>query len=322
MRSYRLKKCKRVHDIHFTSDGTRLLAVGGDEVRMVDYAVWLDLATGETVGRIDQFAQCYAVPADLSRFVLGDALQGRGWVGIASVQWTPLSGPVEWRKFPSKTQAAPPNFRDVVGLAFDPTGTRLAISHSRRAGVRSNPNRTACAVTVVDRDTGETVADVGTGDEPATVMAFSVDGTQLAVTGGVDGNPDTQCYSLATGELRHSLGWPGTVTRCVRFLPENRFLVANGRCVYVWSLERGEELFTLSGHPKQVNAVALTPDGRRLLTASHDGSIRTWDANTGEPGGAFDWNIGAVTALAFAPDGLTCAAAGLNGKIVVWDVDG
>jgi WD40 repeat protein len=66
----------------------------------------------------------------------------------------------------------------------------------------------------------------------------------------------------------------------------------------------------------------LTPDGKRLLTASHDGMIRVWDANTGEAGPAFDWDIGAVTAVAFSPDGLTCAAAGLNGKVIIWDVDG
>ncbi|MDB5310651.1 MAG: hypothetical protein JWO38_4853 [Gemmataceae bacterium] len=71
-----------------------------------------------------------------------------------------------------------------------------------------------------------------------------------------------------------------------------------------------------------MNAVALTRDGRRLLTASHDGLIRVWDAATGEPGPTFDWQVGPVTAVAFAPDGLTCAAAGLSGKVVAWDVDG
>ena len=71
MRAYKLKKCKRVHGIHFTPDGSRLLAVGGEEVRMVDCAVWLDLATGANVGRIEQFADCYAVDPALTRYVLG-----------------------------------------------------------------------------------------------------------------------------------------------------------------------------------------------------------------------------------------------------------
>ena len=152
-------------------------------------------------------------------------------------------------------------------------------------------------------------------------MAFSADGTRLAVAGGMDADPVTHCYALATGEALHTFVPPGTVTRGVRFLPDGRLAVANGRTVYVLPADGGEPLFTLAGHPKQVNAVALTPDGRRLLSASHDGAIRTWDAGTGEPGPAFDWGIGPVTAVAFAPDGLTCAAAGLNGKVVVWDVD-
>src|SRR6266508_3753728 len=73
MRQYRLTKCKRIHGVHFAPDGKRLLAVGGAEVRTVESAVWLDLATGENVGRIDQVANCYAVDPRLTRYALGGA---------------------------------------------------------------------------------------------------------------------------------------------------------------------------------------------------------------------------------------------------------
>jgi WD40 repeat protein len=320
MRPYKLKKCKRVHGLHFAPGGQRLLAVGGEEARMVDGAVWLDLATGENVARIDQFAQCYAVPADASRFVLGGATQGRNWGGIATVQWTATTGPVEWRGFQTDTRNVPPSFRDVSGLAFDPTAARLAIAHAARGGSRSRPPATR-AISIVDRDSGEAVARFPTAEE-ACVMAFNAAGTRLATTGGIDGDTRATVYDLTVKEVVFRFAPPATVTRCVLFLPGDRLVVANGRNVYVLPMRGGEPQLTLSGHPKQVNAVAVAPDGRRLLTASHDGSIRTWDAGTGTPGPAFDWGIGPVTALAFAPDGLTCAAAGLNGKIVVWDADG
>ena len=61
MCAYKLKKLKRIHGLHFTPGGTQLLAVGGAEVRMVDAAVWLDLATGENASRIELMANCYAV---------------------------------------------------------------------------------------------------------------------------------------------------------------------------------------------------------------------------------------------------------------------
>jgi WD40 repeat protein len=318
MRTYKLKKCKRVHGLHFTPDGKRLLAVGGEEVRMVDCAVWLDLATGENADRIEQFANCYAVDPALTRYVLGGA---NCWTSrLTSVQWTLLRAGIEWRSFQSRTRKTPPSFREVVGLAFDATGTRLAIGHAQRANRRSDPNGRR-AITIVERNSGETLVHVETFIE-AGVMAFNSDGTRLAGTGGMDGPTLAEVYDLDGPRRVFFFESPGSITRCVLFLPDNRLVVANGRNVYVLPPDGGKLQFALAGHPKQVNAVALTPDGRRLLTASHDGSIRTWDANTGAPGPAFEWGIGAVTAVAFAPDGLTCAAAGLNGKVVVWDMDG
>lgn len=313
MRQYKLKKCKRVHGLHFAPEGTRVLAVGGEEVRMVDCAVWLDLASGENVGRIDQFANCYAVDPGPTRFVLGGANK---WKGKAAVQWSPLPGG-DWHPFPFPARV------NVTGLAFDADGTRLAVATEKelpRAGPTSD-RRWQYRLHVTRFDQPEEVAVVPM-NEGAQVIAFSDDGARIAVTGGVDGDTVASVYDIATHQRVFAFDPPGTISRCVRFLPDGRLLVANGRFVYVLPPESGEPQFTLAGHPKQVNAATLTPDGRRILTASHDGSIRTWDANTGEPGPAFDWGVGAVTAVAFAPDGLTCAAAGLNGKVVVWDVDG
>ena len=81
-----------------------------------------------------------------------------------------------------------------------------------------------------------------------------------------------------------------------------------------------EPQFVLGGHKGQVNAITAFPEGRRLLSASHDGAIRIWDLANGRETAALDWTIGPITALAFAPDGLTCAAAGAKGRVVLWDV--
>jgi hypothetical protein len=337
VRAYKLKKCKRVHGLHFAPDGSRLLAVGGAEVRMVDVAVWLDLTTGENVGRIECLANCYAVDPQLTRYAVGGANTYDQWLdpepeAVASVQWTAPVVDVEWETFRPRAGKAPPRFAGVAGLAFDPTGTRLAVTHSRRArqaagvrpvagGARSVSSEFVFTTTVVEADTGKALARLPVETE-ACVMAFNADGTRLAATGGVDGDTRAFVYDLATEQELFVVAPAATVTRCVRFLPDDRLVVANGRYVYVVPPDGGDPQFVLSGHPKQVNAVAVTPDGRRILTAAHDGSIRTWDADTGAPGPAFDWGVGAVTAVAFAPDGLTCAAAGLNGKVVVWDVDG
>lgn len=317
MRAYKFKKLKRIHGVHFTPDGSQLLAVGGAEVRMVDSGVWLDLASGENVGRFDQYSHSYAVTADLSRVALAGASNWRG--GLAQVQWTRGPG-CAWEQFAWAGRGVPPSYRDVCGLAFDPTGPRLAVTHTRSRR-RSSPLERVCLLTVVDRDTGERQAELPI-DFVAAVTSFNHDGSRLSATGGIDGDTRVAVFDVAAKRELFRFAPPATVTRTALFLPDGRVAVANGHYVYLLPPDGGDPLLTLSGHPKQVNAVAVTPDGTRLLTASHDGSIRTWDATTGASGASFDWSIGPVTALAFSPDGLTCAAAGLNGSVVVWDADG
>jgi WD40 repeat protein len=88
---------------------------------------------------------------------------------------------------------------------------------------------------------------------------------------------------------------------------------------------------TLSAGAERIDAVAFTPDGRRLLAGSAVGTVREWDVpefageivpGPRQPRAVYDWGIGAVTTLAVAADGLTAAAGGASGRIVVWDVDG
>jgi WD40 repeat protein len=49
----------------------------------------------------------------------------------------------------------------------------------------------------------------------------------------------------------------------------------------VWDLDSGAELRTLQGHGGWVSAVAVTPDGRRAVSASEDQTLKVWDLDSG-----------------------------------------
>jgi len=67
------------------------------------------------------------------------------------------------------------------------------------------------------------------------------------------------------------------------------------------------------GHTEAVRSVAFSPDGRRALSGSRNGTLRLWDIETGEEIGRFVRERrapGEVFSVAFAPNGRRILAGG------------
>ena len=71
-------------------------------------------------------------------------------------------------------------------------------------------------------------------------------------------------------------------------------------------------------HGDKIEAVAFSPDGKRLATASDDGTVKLWDLANGHEVLTFRGHKDKVKAAAFSPDGSTIASAGGN-RLLLWD---
>jgi tetratricopeptide (TPR) repeat protein len=66
-------------------------------------------------------------------------------------------------------------------------------------------------------------------------------------------------------------------------------------------------------------SVAFSPDGKTLLTGSHDHTARLWDAASGEPIGQPLVHSRAVWSVAFSPDGKTVLTGSQDRTARLWD---
>src|SRR5439155_16051857 len=77
---------------------------------------------------------------------------------------------------------------------------------------------------------------------------------------------------------------------------------SDDRTIKLWNPATGAELHTLTGHSAAISALAVTPDGKQIVSAGQDHKVKFWDAETGREIRSHD-SPDEVLLLAFIPDG-------------------
>lgn len=248
-------------------------------------------------------------------------------------------------------------------LAFSPDGRTLLSAGERRGELKPD----SLHAVIWDLRTGRAIHDhrLPTGEYRGFI--YAVDGTRFLWshgTGDIDAVVAVTLTDVATETDLAELLSSGLPLAGAMAPDGKSFAGAVVSRVFLWSVGTplgaepadsawlcAEEMRRMAGREKEtpaitpsarfvgpnerIDALAFSPDGRRLLTGSAVGSVRVWDMPDRivpfspteistlyeSPTAEFDWPFGPITTLAVAPDGLTAAAGGVDGRVLVWDLD-
>lgn len=85
---------------------------------------------------------------------------------------------------------------------------------------------------------------------------------------------------------------------------------------------RTDSLLVYKGHMGNVLGIAWSPDGKRLVSCSDDGTVQEWDAVSGRKNWSFTFSgrpLNHVLAIAWSPDGRRIAAGAYVGQVLILD---
>jgi WD40 repeat protein len=251
----------------------KLLATLEGHTSTVTAAAWSP--GGKLVtGGLDKTARVWESPsgkplrtlAPHGEAVTAVAIAGDGKVATGSADKKVRVWP---EKAETPTQTLTDHKQAITALAWSRDNVTLASGSNDRLVIIWNAN------------TGKVIKTLA--DHPSEVqsLAFSPDGTKIAV-GSADDR--LRVYQISTGKMLNELemgGSPPNVS-AVAWSPDGQFVLAGrgNHTLQYWNLKSNKAVTNI-GTMAPVTQVTLSTDGKTLVGASLDRSIRLWDAQTG-----------------------------------------
>jgi len=215
----------------------------------------------------------------------------------------------------------------ITALAIDPQGTTLASGGYHELLLWSLADWQAM-------DSGAPVRPRRIGNVAQRVysLAFHPDGRRLAVAAGTPGEMgEVKLFDVRRGKLIADLVISEDVMFSVAFSPDGNRLAAGGAdgTITIFPIKEWSSAdispktlrpLIIDDHSDWVQSIAWSPDGKSLVSASRDNTVKVFDAETGAGRLTYSDHKQPVFSVVFLSDHQHVASVGADRSIQIWEL--
>ena len=238
-----------VESVSFSPDG-KYLASGGSTIEL-----W-EVENGKEIWSVSDYTDCVSSVS----FSPDGKFLASGSADDTVKLWEVESGK-EIRTFSGHTAY-------VSSVSFSPDGKYIA---------RGSVDDT---VKLWEVESGKEIRTLTGHTDSVESVSFSPDGKYIA-SESWDGT--IKLWEVKSGKEIRTFSGHTVYVSSVSFSPDGKYLASGSDdTVKLWEVDSGKEIRTLTGQTPWVASVNFSSDGKYLASGSLDGTVKLWDAETGD----------------------------------------